>query len=77
MACDGVRRVAVLPAWAHHSHNNYDTSTWTTMEGTVTEVHRLVPHSWIYMDVKDAKGQTATWALEGTGPAGSRRSASR
>jgi hypothetical protein len=60
----------VLPAWAHHSHNNYDTAVWTTMEGTVTEVHRLVPHSWIYMDVKDAKGETATWALEGTGPGG-------
>ena len=60
----------VLPARAHHSHNNYDTAKWTTMEGTVTEVHRLVPHSWIYMDVKDAKGQTATWALEGTGPGG-------
>ena len=62
--------VAVLPARAHHSHNNYDTATWTTMEGTVTEVHRLVPHSWVYMDVKDAKGQTATWALEATGPGG-------
>jgi hypothetical protein len=61
---------SVLPAWAHHSHNNYDTAVWTTMEGTVTEVHRLVPHSWIYMDVKDAKGETATWALEGTGPGG-------
>jgi len=61
---------SVLPAWAHHSHNNYDVAKWTTMEGTVTEVHRLVPHSWIYMDVTDAKGQKATWALEGTGPGG-------
>ena len=61
---------SVQPAWAHHSHNNYDTSTWTTMEGTVTELHRLVPHSWIYMEVKDAKGQTTTWALEATGPGG-------
>jgi len=62
--------LAALPAWAHHSHNNYDTSTWTTMEGTVTELHRLVPHSWIYLEVKDAKGQTTTWALEATGPGG-------
>ena len=57
----------VLPASAHHSHNNYDVDTWTTMEGVVTEVHRLVPHSWIYMEVKDAKGQDALWALEATG----------
>jgi hypothetical protein len=61
---------SVLPAWAHHSHNNYDVAKWTTMEGTVTEVHRLVPHSWIYIDVTDAKGQPVSWALEGTGPGG-------
>jgi hypothetical protein len=59
-----------LPVSAHHSHNNYDVAKWTTLEGTVTEVHRLVPHSWIYIEVKDAKGQAATWALEGTGPGG-------
>jgi hypothetical protein len=60
----------VVSASAHHSHNNYDVAKWTTMEGKVTEVHRLVPHSWIYIDVADAKGQIATWALEGTGPGG-------
>ena len=59
--------LSVLPVAAHHSHNNYDTATWTTMEGIVSEVHWLVPHSWVYMEVKDAKGQTALWALEGTG----------
>jgi hypothetical protein len=59
--------LAVPPVAAHHSHNNYDVATWTTMEGVVSEVHWLVPHSWIYIDVKDAKGQTAVWALEGTG----------
>jgi len=67
---------AVLPASAHHSHNNYDVAKWTTLEGTVTEVHRLVPHSWIYIDARDAKGQTTTWALEGTGPGGLERPAS-
>ena len=61
---------AVPSASAHHSHSNYDVSTWTTMEGIVTEVHRLVPHSWIYIEVKDAKGETATWALEATGSGG-------
>jgi len=60
----------VLSVAAHHSHNNYDVARWTTLGGTVTEVHRLVPHSWIYIEVKDANGQTATWALEGTGPGG-------
>ena len=57
-----------LPAWAHHSHNNYDTQKWTPMEGTVKEVHWLVPHSWIYIEVKDAKGEAVTWALEAANP---------
>jgi hypothetical protein len=33
-------------------------------------VHLLVPHSWVYLDVKDAKGEVTTWALEATGPSG-------
>ena len=64
---------SVLPAWAHHSHGNYDVTKWTTMEGTVTEVHWLVPHSWIYLEVKDEKGQPTAWALEATGPGGLQR----
>jgi len=60
----------VPPVQAHHSHGNYDTAVWTTMEGSVKELHLLVPHSWIYLDVKDPKGQPITWALEATGPSG-------
>ena len=26
-----------LPAFAHHSHGNYDVSKWTSIEGTVKE----------------------------------------
>ena len=58
------------PAGAHHSHGNYDLTTWTTMSGEVKELHLLVPHSWVYLDVKDSKGEVTTWALEATGPAG-------
>src|SRR6185295_4503839 len=64
---------SVMPAWAHHSHGNYDITKWTTMEGTVKELHLLVPHSWIYLEVKNEKGETTTWALEATGPAGLQR----
>jgi len=62
--------VGVTPLRAHHSHGNYDLTTWTTMTGEVKELHLLVPHSWVYLDVKDAKGEVTTWALEATGPAG-------
>ena len=61
---------SVVPVRAHHSHGNYDLTKWTTLEGAVKELHLLVPHSWISLDVKDDKGQPTTWALEATGPTG-------
>jgi hypothetical protein len=62
--------VSAVPVGAHHSHGNYDLTKWTTMDGTVKELHLLVPHSWIYLDVKDGTAEPTTWALEATGPAG-------
>ncbi len=34
----------VGPAMAHHSHNAYELTEWTTMEGTVNQVLLLNPH---------------------------------
>jgi hypothetical protein len=59
---------ASLPIWAHHSHNSYEVTVWSSLEGTVKEVHLMNPHSWIYLDVVDANGETTTWALEAAGP---------
>jgi hypothetical protein len=56
-----------FPAWAHHSHGNYDISKWTTLEGTVKELHLVNPHSFLYVDIKNAKGEVETWAMESVG----------
>ena len=58
------------PALAHHSHGNYDTATWTPFEGVVKELHYVTPHSFVYLEVQDEKGQPATWLLEATNPRG-------
>jgi hypothetical protein len=59
-----------LPMWAHHSHGQYE-DTFTDIEGVVKEIHLVVPHSWIYLEVKDAKGgEPQVWALEATGRTG-------
>jgi len=63
---------ATSPIWAHHSHGNYE-DTFMDIEGVVKEVHLVVPHSWIYLEVKDAKGETQVWALEATGRTGLQR----
>ena len=54
------------PLAAHHSHANYDVTTWTVMEGTVKQLVLMAPHSIVYLEVKDDKGTVATWALEAT-----------
>jgi hypothetical protein len=64
--------VFTLPVAAHHSHGNY-MDTFSDMTGVVKEVHLVVPHSWVYMEVKDAGGQAQIWALEATGRNGLER----
>lgn len=65
--------VLTAPAAAHHSHNNYAIAEFTNLEGIVKEVHLINPHSWVYIEVKDAEGEPQLWALEATGPNGLQR----
>ena len=62
--------VLAMPAWSHHSHGNYVTDSFMDLQGVVKEVHLVVPHSWVYLEVKDAKGEPQVWALEATGRTG-------
>jgi hypothetical protein len=64
LAAMGAIVAFTVPALAHHSHGNYVDQT-TDMEGTVTEVHLLVPHSWVYLEVKKGS-ETEIWSLEAT-----------
>jgi hypothetical protein len=59
-----------LPAWSHHSHGNYNTDSFIDLQGVVKELHLVVPHSWVYLEVKDASGEPQVWALEATGRVG-------
>ena len=49
---------------AHHSHGNY-VDTFSDIEGVVKEIHFVVPHSWVYIEVKTPEGPQI-WALEAT-----------
>jgi len=59
-------------AWAHHSHGNY-VDSFTDMQGVVKEVHLLLPHSWVYLEVKSKTGEPEIWAVEATGRNGLER----
>ena len=54
-----------LSASAHHSHGQYE-ETFRDISGVVKEMHLLTPHSWLYIEVKDASGAPQVWALEAT-----------
>ena len=54
---------------AHHSFAaQYDRDKPITLTGTVTRLEWANPHIYFYMDVADANGATANWAIEGQAP---------
>ena len=62
--------VAILPiaAFGHHSYAMFDLSKTVTLQGTVRDFQWTNPHSWIWIDVTDAKGATEQWGIEGMSP---------
>jgi Family of unknown function (DUF6152) len=58
---------ARLPA--HHSFGaEYDATKPITLNGVLTRIEWTNPHSFIYLDVTDEKGNIANWKMEGYPP---------
>ena len=56
---------------AHHSFAaHYDMKSPITVEGTLVQVRLTNPHSWFYLDVKEANGTVTRWAFEAGTPSG-------
>jgi len=56
---------ALTPASAHHSVAGvFDVTKTVMLSGTVSRVDWINPHTYIYLDVKDAGGAVTTWKLE-------------
>jgi hypothetical protein len=52
-------------AAAHHSFAAiFDANQPVSLTGTVTRIEWMNPHTWIYLDVKNAAGNTEAWAFE-------------
>jgi hypothetical protein len=64
----GVAAAALLsatPVLAHHAFSaDFNSNKPITLDGTVTKVEWTNPHSYLYLDTKDANGKTANWKVE-------------
>jgi len=54
----------VVPAFAHHSTSMYDMANPVTVTGVVKRFEWTNPHAFVYLDVKDEKGNTVEWEVE-------------
>ena len=58
-----------VPLLGHHSFGaEYDATKPISITGVITKIEWTNPHSFIYLDVKDEKGNGANWKMEGYPP---------
>ena len=62
---------AAATASAHHSFAAaFDMNKPVTVQGTIVQVRLENPHSWFFLDVKNASGKVERWAFEAGTPSG-------
>ena len=60
--------LGLLPAFAHHGTAPYDLEHEVTVEGVVKEFQWTSPHSWLYVTVRNEKGEMEEWGGETGAP---------
>jgi len=61
--------VSSLAAFAHHAYTaEFDTTKPIKLTGVLKRVEWSNPHVWLYLDVKDEKGNITNWGFSASPP---------
>ena len=61
--------LAAVPVRAHHAFAaTFDNTKPIVLQGVVTKVQLINPHSWFWLDVKQPDGTVINWGFEGGSP---------
>ena len=64
-----VLAAATLPVLAHHAFSaEFDADRPIHLQGIVTEMRWVNPHTWIHLDVTNKEGTVESWMIEGGTP---------
>ena len=69
LAGAGAALAAAVPVVAHHAFSaEFDANRPVALQGTVTKMEWINPHSWIHIDVVNEDGEVEQWMVEGGAP---------
>ena len=61
--------LCAAPVVAHHAFSaEFDANTPVLLQGTVTKMEWINPHTWIHIDVTRPDGNVEQWMIEGGSP---------